>query len=88
MLTVVREIILMTQGLTCGNLVTGLSGFPQVPQDVVRVHVHQPAEQPQHRPWRQTNQKLLQHNILLTKKLIFRKKYFKHFFKKYSEMSR
>lgn len=58
----------MRKALTCGNLVTSLSGLSQVPQDVVRVHIHQPTDQPQHRPWRRTNQKLLQHNILLTKR--------------------
>lgn len=53
----------MIKALTCGNLVTSLSRLSQVPQDVVRVHIHQPADQPQDRPWR-TKQKLLQHNIL------------------------
>ena len=54
------------KALTCGNLVTSLSRLSQVPQDVVRVHIHQPADQPQDRPWRPTKQKLLQHDILLT----------------------
>lgn len=55
----------MIKALTCGNLVTSLSGLPQVPQDVVRVHIHQPADKPQCRPWRRTNQKLPQHRIFI-----------------------
>lgn len=50
MFAVVGEMIppsVMIKAFTCGNLVTSFSRLSQVPQDVVRVHIHQPTDQPQ-----------------------------------------
>lgn len=61
----VGEVFLPLGVFTCGNLVAWLSRLSQVPQDVVRVHIYQPTNEPQHRSWRQNQRKLLQ----LTKSL-------------------